>query len=202
MGTKNSAGGYLALNKNTTGLNNTAFGAQALQKNTTGSSNIAVGLTAGSNISTGSNNIDIGNSGAAGDASTIRIGTAQTQTFIKGIRGIFGGQQLDGAHLILQRAVGNGGGSSRLQGRQYPRHGGQTDRLHQLRPVTFHYKADAEKSRQYGLIAEEVAEVYPELVSLGRDGLVETVQYEQLIPMLLNDLQRGSGAKSTTWRPV
>ena len=61
--------------------------------------------------------------------------------------------------------------------------------LHHLRPVTFHYKQDARGQRQYGLIAEEVAKVYPELVVRGTKGEVESVQYHELIPMLLNEVQ-------------
>jgi len=60
--------------------------------------------------------------------------------------------------------------------------------LYQLRPVTFRYKHDPQQ-RQYGLIAEEVARVYPELVTKGADGKVESVQYHELVPMLLNEVQ-------------
>jgi hypothetical protein len=59
----------------------------------------------------------------------------------------------------------------------------------QLRPVTFRYQHDPQGLQQYGLIAEEVVDVYPELVTWGADGHVETVHYDQLIPLLLNELQ-------------
>jgi hypothetical protein len=65
--------------------------------------------------------------------------------------------------------------------------------LLKLRPVTFRYKqpyADGSKPLDYGLIAEEVAEVYPDLVSRNADGQIETVQYHKLAPMLLNELQK------------
>jgi len=62
--------------------------------------------------------------------------------------------------------------------------------LYHLRPVTFRYKQDPQGPRQYGLIAEEVAKVYPELVTKGVDGKVEAVQYHELIPMLLNEVER------------
>jgi len=68
--------------------------------------------------------------------------------------------------------------------------GPSSQQLLQLRPVTFTYKEDQGKVRQYGLIAEEVAKVYPELVSRSATGKVEGVRYEALIPMLLNELQR------------
>ena len=61
--------------------------------------------------------------------------------------------------------------------------------LFQLRPVIFRYKEDAQGERQYGLIAEEVAKVYPELVTRGASGEVETVRYHEVIPMLLNEVQ-------------
>ncbi len=65
--------------------------------------------------------------------------------------------------------------------------------LLRLRPVTFRYKrpyADGSKPIDYGLIAEEVAEVYPDLVVRNADGQIETVQYQKLTPMLLNELQK------------
>ena len=68
--------------------------------------------------------------------------------------------------------------------------GSQSAKLQQLRPVTFRYTEDAQGAKQYGLIAEEVAVVYPELVNKSEDGQIESVQYHQLIPMLLNELQQ------------
>lgn len=59
-----------------------------------------------------------------------------------------------------------------------------------MRPVTFRYRQDPQGIRQYGLIAEEVVNVFPELVTRGSDGAVESVQYHELVPMLLNELQR------------
>jgi trimeric autotransporter adhesin len=59
-----------------------------------------------------------------------------------------------------------------------------------LRPVTFSYKQDPNSERQYGLIAEEVARVYPELAAYGPDGQIQTVRYQELIPMLLNEPQK------------
>jgi hypothetical protein len=68
--------------------------------------------------------------------------------------------------------------------------GERSQGVYQLRPVTFRYKQDRQGQQQYGLIAEEVAKVYPELVVKGADGKVESVQYHELIPMLLNEVQR------------
>ena len=68
--------------------------------------------------------------------------------------------------------------------------GSRTEKLRQLRPVTFHLKTDPKGDVQYGLIAEEVAKVYPELVIRDSAGRVEGVRYEELAPMLLNEVQR------------
>ena len=65
----------------------------------------------------------------------------------------------------------------------------QSQRLQQLRPVTFHYKDEPTGPLQYGLIAEEVAEVYPELVTRDADGTIKGVRYEELTPLLLHELQ-------------
>jgi small-conductance mechanosensitive channel len=68
--------------------------------------------------------------------------------------------------------------------------GARSRKLLALRPVTFRYKQDPQRTRQYGLIAEEVAKIYPALVTRRSDGRVESVQYHELIAMLLNELQR------------
>jgi hypothetical protein len=68
--------------------------------------------------------------------------------------------------------------------------GANTARLSQLRPVTFRYKADRQSTQRYGLIAEEVAKVYPELVVRDRSGRIDGVRYDELAPMLLNELQK------------
>jgi len=67
--------------------------------------------------------------------------------------------------------------------------------LMKLRPVTFRYKQDPQGDRQYGLIAEEVARVYPALVSYDTDGKVVTVRYHEMVAMLLNELQKQSVEK-------
>ena len=66
----------------------------------------------------------------------------------------------------------------------------RTEKLEELRPVTFHLKTDPKGDVQYGLIAEEVAQVYPELVIRDEKGQVEGVRYEELAPMLLNEVQK------------
>jgi trimeric autotransporter adhesin len=68
--------------------------------------------------------------------------------------------------------------------------GTNTERLERLRPVTFHLKNDPQGSVQYGLIAEEVDKVYPELVIRDEAGAVQGVRYDELAPMLLNEVQQ------------
>jgi hypothetical protein len=161
----------------------------ALFTNTTGTNNIAIGLNAGYNPTAGSNNIEIGNLGVAADTNTIRIGTQgmQTRTFIAGI--VNGA--VSGADVMV-----NGSGqlgvvvSSARYKRDINEMGSSTEGLMKLRPVTFRYKADPQAIKQYGLVAEEVDKVYPELVVRDDTGKVESVRYSMLTSMLLNELQK------------
>jgi hypothetical protein len=138
-------------------------------------------------VTTGSDNIDIGNFGLAGEASTMRLGSAQTRTFVAGIAGVTVG----GGTTVLINADGQLGTvvSSARYKRDIRDMGTRSQNLLRLRPVTFRYKTDPQAEQQYGLIAEEVVQVYPELVTKGSDGQVQSVQYHQMIPMLLNELQ-------------
>jgi len=189
-GDGNTAAGAGALEDNTTGGDNTAAGTDALDSNTTGSVNIAVGSAAGSNLTTGSNNIDIGNEGVAAESSTIRIGTqgTQTDTFIAGI---FGNAKTKGCEVVVEST---GQLECVKSAARYKRDihdmGRSSEGLMKLRPVTFRYKQDPAGTLQYGLVAEEVARVYPELVVRDADGKVESVSYWMLTSMLLNELQR------------
>ncbi len=189
-GEQNTATGVAALQANTMGANNTATGAGALV-NTTGSSNIGIGSGAGTNLTTGDNNIDIGNKGGAAEANTIRIGTqgTQTSTFIAGI---FGGPTIKKGCAVVASSTGLLGcaKSSARYKRDIRDMGDASDKLMKLRPVTFTYKADSTGIQQYGLIAEEVEKVYPELVIDGADGKPETVAYQVLPAMLLNEVQK------------
>jgi hypothetical protein len=79
--------------------------------------------------------------------------------------------------------------------------GSDTAKLRELRPVTFHYKADPEGTLRYGLIAEEVAKVYPELVVRDESGRINGVRYDELAPMLLNEVQqRKCASLRSRWR--
>jgi hypothetical protein len=195
-GTFNSAFGSAAALNVGTGNQNTALGGNALVTITNGSSNIGVGYNAGSNLPTGANNnIDIGHIGGASDSATIRIGTPGTQGafFAAGIRGVTTG--LSNAVPVLVDSNGQLGtaSSSRRFKEDIQDMGETSGGLMRLRPVTFRYKKafdDGSKPIQYGLIAEEVSEVYPDLVARSADGQIETVKYQVLPSMLLNEVQR------------
>ena len=123
----------------------------------------------------------------ASESTTLRLGQVQTRTFIAGI---FGRTASGGTQVFInsQGQLGTTLSSARYK-RDIEEMGVESHGLLKLRPVTFRYKDDAEGQRQYGLIAEEVAKVYPELVVWGAKGEIESVQYHELIPMLLNEVQ-------------
>ncbi len=185
----NSAIGTYALFTNSTGVGNTASGYAALQFNTTGGNNIALGASAGINLTTGSNNIDIGNGGVAAEANTIRIGSGgtQTATFIAGISGV----PIAGGVPVTINGAGQLGftASSRRYKDNIQPMAASSEKLLQLKPVTFTYKKelDPKSITQWGLIAEEVAAINPDWVVYDEKGAINTVRYEQINAMLLNE---------------
>jgi Chaperone of endosialidase len=195
-GAYNVATGYGAMGGNTSGGYNTASGPYALDNNTTGYDNIAIGYYAANNVSGGSNyNIHVGNMGVSTDNGTIRIGdpTLQTSFFVAGVRSVTTG--LNDAVPVVIDSNGQLGtvSSSRRFKEDILDMGEASEGLMRLRPVTFKYQkpfTDGSKPTQYGLIAEEVAEVYPDLVAHSADGQIETVKYQVLDSMLLNEVQR------------
>jgi hypothetical protein len=202
-GSDNTAVGVNSLTSSTHGSQNIAIGSNALWKNTTGNSNIALGFHAAYNLTGGgnSNNIHIGSVGALGDNNAIRIGgtavngdpVIQTSFFAAGIRGVTTGS--NNAVPVMIDSNGQLGtvSSSRRFKQDIEDMGDASRGLMSLRPVTFRYKqpfADGSKPAQYGLIAEEVEEVYPDLVARSADGQIETVKYQVLDSMLLNEVQR------------
>jgi hypothetical protein len=188
-GFHNTATGAEAIFSNTSGTINTAVGFGALFSNTTGSNNIAVGNDAGYNLTHGANNIDIGNEGVAGESGQIRIGAAgtQTATYIAGIENT----KVTGSAVYITASgqLGVLASSERYKTAIAPM-GAGTEKLQELRPVSFHLKTDPQGAVQYGLIAEEVAKVYPELVIRDQAGKIQGVRYEELAPMLLNEMQK------------
>ena len=188
-GPNNTAVGYFALFANTTGDSNTATGYDALVNNTTGVGNIALGNFAGANLTTGHQNIDIGNVGVAAEANTIRIGTEGTQAnaYLAGIyqtniaKGLVVKVDSDG-HL------GTVGSSERFKDAIRPMDKASEGIL-AFKPVTFHYKKelDPDGTPQFGLVAEDVEKVNPDLVVRDADGKPYTVRYEAVNAMLLNE---------------
>jgi hypothetical protein len=204
-GDDNSALGYAALLDNTTGDRNSALGSQALfhsggtgndavgyqalYGSTTGNNNVAIGYQAGYYQTTGSDNIYIGNLGVAGENGTIRVGTPgqQSGAFIAGIENT----KLTGSAVYVTAGgqLGVLASSERYKTAIEPM-GANTEKLRRLRPVSFHMKTDPIGAVQYGLIAEEVAKVYPELVLRDESGRIDGVRYDELAPMLLNEVQK------------
>ncbi|HEY2625471.1 MAG TPA: tail fiber domain-containing protein, partial [Candidatus Udaeobacter sp.] len=186
----NVAIGNFALQRNTDGKNNTANGFAALINNT-GSNNIGLGAFAGNSLTTGSNNIDIGNAGAAGQANTIRIGTTgvQTATFIAGINGVNEGGMISAVTINSNGQLGTQPAlvSSRRFKKEIKPMNQTSEAILALKPVTFQYKGDNKGTPQFGLIAEEVAQVNPDLVVRDDKGEIYTVRYEAVNAMLLNE---------------
>jgi hypothetical protein len=188
-GRANTATGRLALQHNTMGINNTASGEDALLNNITGSSNIALGASAGSNLTTGSNNIDIGNQGVMAESNVIRIGIEGTQTATY-IAGIFSEPVEPNDLPVLIDSTGKLG--TFLPSARRFKHDIQpmdkaSEAILALKPVTFHYKSDAKNTPCFGLIAEEVAEVNPNLIVRDKNGEILSVRYEAVNAMLLNE---------------
>jgi hypothetical protein len=202
-GSDNTASGVYALVHNTVGKNNTAAGAGALEANVNGSNNVAVGFgalkalagssnnniaigtNAGNVTKSGRNNIYIGNPGATTESSVTRIGRVQTKSFVAGIAGV----PLSGATVVVNSAgqLGVVASSARYKQDITPLTGA-SEKLAQLRPVSYRYKAEPD-ARHYGLIAEEVDKVMPDLVVRDEEGRPESVQYHELIPLLLQERQ-------------
>lgn len=190
-GSFNVAAGTEALTNNTSGGANLAFGPQALYSNTIGSNNIGVGYAGGYSLTTGSNNIDIGNDGVAAESGAIRIGTPSKQTavYIAGITSVPVAGSGVAVVVNSKGQLGIQGSSERYKTAIKPM-GDTTSKLEQLQPVTFKYKSDPQRATQYGLIAEQVARVYPELVVRDATGRIISVRYDELAPMLLNEMHQ------------
>jgi hypothetical protein len=188
IGTGNTANGFQALNFNT-GSGNTAIGYKALLHNTTGANNIALGTLAGTAVTAGDDNIDIGNFGFAGESGTIRIGDnlLHTATFIAGISGVTVG---NGIPVIIDN---NGHLGTIVSSQRFKREikpmDNASEQLFLLKPVVFRYQEeiDSSGSSQFGLVAEDVENVSPDLVVCDKEGKPYTVRYEQVNAMLLNE---------------
>ena len=175
----NAANGVFVLYNNTIGNFNTATGPGALLANTTGSNNVAVGTTAGIALTTGSGNVCIGAgvNGVAGESNTTRIRNVYT-TVANG-RAVY---------VNADNKIGTLSSSRRFKHDIQPMDR-SSETLFALKPVTFRYKKDADPSQalSFGLIAEEVAQVSPELITRDEEGKPQTVRYEAVNAMLLNE---------------
>ena len=194
IGNNNTATGFSTLSANMTGSGNTAIGRSALTI-TTGSGNTALGTNAGSALTSGNLNIDIGADviGVAGESNTIRIGANLPETpgaSACHIGGIYN-QSGDPATMTAVGIDATGKLATVLSSRRFKHDIKPMDKASEailaLKPVTFHYKSDAKNTPCFGLIAEEVAEVNPDLVVRNKDGDVYTVRYDQVNAMLLNE---------------
>jgi hypothetical protein len=206
-GNFNNAVGYSALAANTSGSNNNAQGSNALLANTTGYGNSAVGANSMLNLTSGFRNVGVGNntgaglvagsyntyigwgvSGSADETGVTRIGnpTYDAATFIAGIAST----PLSGAQVVITPSgqLGVLASSERYKTDIEPITV-ESRKLSQLRPVRFHLKSEPGGALQYGLIAEQVASVYPELVIHDASGTIQGVRYDELAPLLLEELQ-------------
>ena len=178
-GTNNSALGHFALFRNTTGNFNTAVGEEALFSNTSGSLNIAIGREAGDSIITADNVICIG--------SNLSGANVSNSCFIGNIRGVTT-TNTDAIPVLIDSAgqLGTASSSRRFKSAIKPMDQASESIL-ALKPVTFNYRSDKKSTPQFGLIAEEVAEVNPDLVVRDKNGEIYTVRYDAVNAMLLNE---------------
>jgi uncharacterized coiled-coil protein SlyX len=178
-----------ALFSNTSGTYNTACGLNALYSNKTGSNNTGLGNGAGGNLTTGSDNIDIGHGGVAGDSAKIRIGTKGTHknTYIAGINGVTISRGV-GVIIDTNGHLGTVQSSARFKEAIKPMDE-VSEAILALKPVSFRYKPelDPEGIAQFGLIAEEVEKVNPDLVARDEQGKAYAVRYDAVNAMLLNE---------------
>jgi hypothetical protein len=188
-GSLNTGVGSDALDSNTIGNGNVAVGAYSGSNVSSGSDNIALGAAAGWNVEAGNNNIDIGASGTVDESGVIRVGTPgiHAETFVAGVAST----HVTGAQVIVTSSgqLGVLASSERYKTAIASMDASST-KLQQLRPVTFHLKTEPNGVPQYGLIAEEVDGVYPELVIRDDSGKIQGVRYDELAPILLNEVQQ------------
>jgi len=189
IGINNVATGGFALATNSIGMNNTAIGGNALF-NVSGSSNTALGASAGADLTTGSNDIAIGNRGVAGESGVIRIGTTgtQTATYVAGIWQAAITGTASPVRVNSSGKLGTVASSARFKEAIKPMDRA-SEVIHALQPVSFRYRKELDPTGvpQFGLVAEDVARVNPDLVVTDEQGEPFTVRYEEVNAMLLNE---------------
>ena len=193
-GAQNTANGTATLVSNSTGFDNTAVGFQALNSNTTGTGNTATGDSALSNNTTGTFNIALGDGAGAGvntASGVICIGARGADLSNSCYVGEIFGQPVDPATAVPVFVDTNGKLGTAFSSRRFKHDIKPMDKASEsllaLKPVTFHYKSDTKDTPQFGLIAEDVAAVNPDLVVRDKNGDVYTVRYDQVNAMLLNE---------------
>jgi hypothetical protein len=181
-GSQNNALGDLALNANTSGSFNTALGDDALFNCVDGSNNVAVGDEAGTSIVSASNMVAIGAPGAGPFADI------SNTCFIASIfdQPVSDAGTAQDTYVDQFNVLGFLPSSQRFKHDIKPMDKA-SEAILALKPVTFKYNSDKTGKTQYGLIAEQVAEVAPDLVFRNKDGQINTVRFEQLGSMLLNE---------------
>jgi hypothetical protein len=190
----NVALGRAALASVTTAHDNTAIGVGALGSLSGGSNNVALGFGAGTNYSNSErSNVVIASLGQASDVGTIRIGNSQdhSSAYFAGISGVISS---GGTAVYINTNGQLGTATSALRFKEEVQDMDDASQgLMRLRPVTFHYRPqydDGSRLLQYGLIAEEVAKIYPGLVQYDEHGQPLAVRYQFVDAMLLNEVQR------------
>ena len=167
----------------------------------TGSNNIGLGVSAGSALFNGSNNVYIANKGKD-ESGNIRIGTRGTQKNVY-VAGIYGTTIASGVTVVSDNSghLGTVTSSARYKDNIQPMEKA-SEVLLDLKPVTFRYKKelDAAGVPQFGLVAEEVAKVDPDLVARDESGQPYTVRYEAVNAMLLNRVPQRASQGGRTGR--
>jgi hypothetical protein len=194
-GAENTFVGDSAGKLNNSGCCNSFFGSAAGLNTTAGQFNTFIGYQSGTNNIMGTNNVYINNSGpiSGTESAAIRVGDPiiHTTTFIAGI---YGTPSSSGVPVYINSNGQLGTQPSSLRFKEEIQNmTDNTNALMKLRPVTFLYKPEydeGERTLQYGLVAEDVAKVYPELVAYDNDGQPYSVRYQFLPIMLLNEAQR------------
>jgi hypothetical protein len=194
-GYANNAFGEGALASLTVGYANVAIGVNNLYNLVSGINNISIGNTSGTNYtSLESNNIIIGNAGAPSESHVIRLGqqgSGANEQNVCYIAGIYGNAVTGGAPVICNSLglIGTVVSSERYKEHIRDINKGDSEAFYELHPVKFNYKQEQAGETHYGLIAEEVEKIMPELVIYDREGRPDAVKYQEMTALLINAIQ-------------
>jgi trimeric autotransporter adhesin len=190
----NDGFGYQTLFNLTSGGSDVAIGANALLNLTSGDANTAVGAGAGISLTSGDFNVFIGQgagSNVTNASNVICIGSAGNNADLSCFIGnIFGQTSAGGVGVFINSngRLGTSTSSRRFKEDIKPM-GTASEAILALEPVTYHYKRelDADRIPQFGLVAEDVEKVNPDLIVRDKDGKPYSVRYDQVNAMLLNE---------------